>query len=417
MTQAPSTAGVASEAEPRRAPPIWTRSFVLLCIVTILCYFSNYLVAVVLPLFVQSLGGTPVVAGLVFTSFSVTSFILRPLIGHLIDTWSVRGTLFSGGAILGALALVSVVPSIWVTVIANAIRGVGWGAFSTATSTAVALTAPPSRRGEASGYFGMANTAAVALAPALAIWLFAATGQFPVVFALGGVAGLAAAAIILLLPRIGSGATTFWRAFALSGGGMTLGTFIERPVLLASLLLVCVTMTSPVTFAFVPLHARDVGVDNISWYFVASGATSILARVLLGRLTDRGSRGLWVAAGYSLLIAGFLAFTMAYRIEVFIVAAFLNGFGQSLVQPALMALAMDRADPARIGKAMATYSMSYRVGEGIGAPVAGALIVAFGYTGMYLGAIGYMAVGLLLTALNWRTVGKPLASSPSGWQR
>ena len=374
-----------------------------------LCYCSNQLVGVVLPLFVQSLGGTPFIAGLVFTSFSVTSFVLRPLIGHLTDTWSVRGTLLGGGAILGSLALTLVVPSLWLTVISNAVRGVGWGAFSTAISTAVALTAPPTRRGEASSYFNVATTASSAFAPALALWLLAATGQFSVLFILAGAAGLAAVAAIALLPRIGSGSTTFWRAFALPRNGISLETFVERPILLASLLLVCVTMTWPATFAFVPLHAKDVGVDNIGWYFVASGVTSIVARVLLGRIADRGSRGLWVAAGYGVLICAFVVFVVAHDIELFLVAAILTAFGHALVQPSLMALAMDRAASGRMGKAMATYSMAYRVGEGLGAPAAGALIVASGYSAMYFGAMACAAVGLALTALNWDTVGKRIA--------
>ena len=193
---------------------------------------------------------------------------------------------------------------------------------------------------------------------------------------------------------------------------MTVGAFVERPVLLASLLLVCITMTSPVTFAFVPLHAFDVGVDNIGLYFLAAGATSILVRVLLGRFTDRGSRGIWIAVGYCGLIAGLAVFPLAGGIEVFIVAGILTSLGHSLAQPALMALAMDRAAPGRLGKAMATYSMSYRVGEGLGAPLAGALIVAFGYTGMYFGAMVFAAAGLVLIAINWGTVG--LADSTRG---
>jgi predicted MFS family arabinose efflux permease len=68
---------------------------------------------------------------------------------------------------------------------------------------------------------------------------------------------------------------------------------------------------------------------------------------------------------------------------------------------------MDRAASGRMGKAMATYSMFFRVGEGLGAPLAGALIVRFGFPGMYVGAIVIVLTGILLAAINWRTVGKP----------
>jgi predicted MFS family arabinose efflux permease len=210
-----------------------------------------------------------------------------------------------------------------------------------------------------------------------------------------------------MIPRIGSSGTTFRRALTIPREGWSVDAFIERPVILASTLLVCITMTQPVTFAFVPVHARAVGVTNISLYFVATGTTSILARIVLGRMVDRGNRGIWMAAGYSAMIAAFATFIMADRIELFMAAGFLNAIGHSLGQPALSAFAMDRAAPGRMGKAMATFSMAYRVGEGIGAPVAGALIVAFGYPGMYIGAMTYAAAGLALTALSWQTVSKP----------
>jgi MFS family permease len=386
----------------------------VLCAVTVLCYCSYQIPTVILPLFVQGLGGSPVVAGLVFTSFSVTSFLLRPLMGHLTDSWSPRGTLFGGGAILGVLALACAIPSIWVTLVANAIRGIGWGACTTSLSTSVALTSAPARRGEASGYYTVATTLASAFAPALAFWLLDATGQFVTVFGLAGAAGLIAAAATGLLPRVASRGTSLRRALALPRSRVNLGTFVDRPVLLASLLLTCITLTAPVSFAFVPLHAKGIGIENISWYFVASGATSVLARLLLGRTADRASRGTWIAAGYVVLIGAFFVFTLAQRLEVFIAAAILNAIGQSLVQPSLLAFAMDRAESGRMGKAMATYSMFYRVGEGTGAPIAGALIVAFGYAGMYVGAMFFAALGLVLTLVNWRTVGKPIARVLAG---
>src|SRR5436309_10943584 len=136
--QTPSAASTVRHTEQQPPAPLWTRGFVLLCLITVMVYCSYQLVTVLLPLFVQTLGGSPLVAGLVFSSFSVTSFILRPLMGHLTDTWSVRGTLFGGASIIGALGLACGLPSIWAALVANAVRGIGWGACTTSLSTAVA---------------------------------------------------------------------------------------------------------------------------------------------------------------------------------------------------------------------------------------------------------------------------------------
>jgi hypothetical protein len=49
--------------------------------------------------------------------------------------------------------------------------------------------------------------------------------------------------------------------------------------------------------------------------------------------------------------------------------------------------------------------MFYRVGEGLGAPIAGALIKYFGFPGMYVGAMVIVLVGVALVAFNWSTAG------------
>ena len=106
-------AGEPAVSEGVARPPLWTRGFVILCTVTALCYTSNYLINVTLPLYVEDLGGSPVIAGLIFTAFSVTSFILRPLAGHLTDAWSVRGTLMWGAGLLGVFGAALMVPWLW----------------------------------------------------------------------------------------------------------------------------------------------------------------------------------------------------------------------------------------------------------------------------------------------------------------
>ena len=174
------------------------------------------------------------------------------------------------------------------------------------------------------------------------------------------------------------------------------------------MLLVCLTLTTPVTFAFVPIHALSLGVENISLYFIAAGVVSIAARLVLGRQLDRGSRGTWVVGGYLLLAVGFLVFTQARSLEGFIVAAVFTASGASLTHRRSWRWQWTARRLARMGKAMATYSMFYRVGEGLGAPLAGALIVAFGFTGMYLGALAIILTG----SCSPSSTGAPSATPP-----
>jgi predicted MFS family arabinose efflux permease len=90
-----------------------------------------------------------------------------------------------------------------------------------------------------------------------------------------------------------------------------------------------------------------------------------------------------------------------------LVGGVFNSFGQALNNSTTTALAMDLADPARRGKAMATFSISFQLGVGIGAIIAGGLADTVGYRGMYAGSIAIIASGLALVLYNWRSLPAP----------
>jgi MFS family permease len=394
----------ATEVPPAK---LWTRTFVLVCTATVACYSSQYFLVPLLPIYVTESGSSTFVAGLFFAAFSVMSFFVRPFIGKLADTWSIGGVLLLGSLILGLSGLAFLVPVLALAFVVNTVRGIGWAAINTASSTAVAVVAPPSRRGQASGTYSVATTVGAGLAPAASLWLFSQTGGLAPSFLLGGLFGLVAAVIVVTLPPLGAEATRGRGPFTVRGSGFSFDTFIDRRVLLASLLLLSVTTTGTVAIAFVPMHALSLGVDNISWYFLATGTVAVLGRLFFGRYLDQLTRGFWIVVGLLLGIVAFAVLSMATGIGWFVAGGVLNGLALSLSQPSLMAVAMDRADPAQMGRAMATYSMFFRAGEAIGAPMAGALIVAFGYPGMYFGAIASLLLGLVGTLVNWRALALP----------
>ncbi|MDH3445435.1 MAG: MFS transporter [Deltaproteobacteria bacterium] len=69
--------------------------------------------------------------------------------------------------------------------------------------------------------------------------------------------------------------------------------------------------------------------------------------------------------------------------------------GNSIGSSATLALAMERADPNRRGKAMATFSVSYPLAYGVGSLLTGAAVEAAGYSGMFLVLGALQVMGLL----------------------
>jgi hypothetical protein len=63
-----------------KSEPIWTRTFVLLCLAEFLGYAQHFVLQPAFPLYITHLGGSPFAVGLVIASFGVTSVLSRPII-------------------------------------------------------------------------------------------------------------------------------------------------------------------------------------------------------------------------------------------------------------------------------------------------------------------------------------------------
>jgi predicted MFS family arabinose efflux permease len=60
---------------------------------------------------------------------------------------------------------------------------------------------------------------------------------------------------------------------------------------------------------------------------------------------------------------------------------------------------------------MATYSVSYQIGAGVGAIISGALADAFGLRAMYFGSIAVIITGFAILAVTWRLLPRPTRKS------
>jgi MFS family permease len=182
---------------------------------------------------------------------------------------------------------------------------------------------------------------------------------------------------------------------------------LDQGVLLATALNFSSTLAAPALGAFLPLYAKDIGVHSIGFYYVAAGITSILIRPLLGRKSDTMGRGPALAVGFAAQFAGFLLILAAQNLGMILVGGVFTSFGSAIGNSSTTALAMDLANPARRGKAMATFSISFQLGVGIGSIIAGGLADLVGYRGMYVGSATIIACGMGLLLLSWKALPRP----------
>ena len=134
---------------------------------------------------------------------------------------------------------------------------------------------------------------------------------------------------------------------------------------------------------------------------MVSGATSLFARPLLGRVSDKIGRDRSLAAGFILqIVALSLLITVSNLLGVLISGA-LYMLGNAIGSSTTLALALERASPQRRGKAMASFSVAYPLSYGVGSLLMGSAVEVAGYIVMFLSAAALSAAGLAFALLNW----------------
>jgi predicted MFS family arabinose efflux permease len=95
---------------------------------------------------------------------------------------------------------------------------------------------------------------------------------------------------------------------------------------------------------------------------------------------------------------------VASDLTLVLISGVLYALGLSIGTSTTLALAMERANPQRRGRAMATFSVAYPMSVGLGALMAGGVVQVAGYSWMYGMVAGLEVVGLLITLANWSSL-------------
>jgi len=370
---------------------VFTRDFSLAILANLFSFASMYVLLATLPLYVVAIGGTVSDAGVVLACFTLSAVVVRPVVGRLSDRRAKKAIMLGGAVILAVSSLLyAPVHSVPLLMAVRVFHGVGWAAFGTAASALAADLAPLSRRGEAMGYFGVGMNVAMAIGPALGVFLVGWTGYgslFLTAMVLGAAAALTTAGIAEPRRAPGQGALQRgWRSFILPSA------------LFPSAVLFTNALTYASVVALLPLFADEAGLGNPGLFFTVFSVVVLVLRGPLGRVSDRRGRVAVVAPGLSVTFVALLVLSQAHSTAMMLVVAVLYAVGVGAAQPTLMAMTVDRAGPQERGAAMGTYTTAMDLGIGVGSVVWGVVAQSLGFGAMYVaaGLMGLVGVALLL---------------------
>jgi MFS family permease len=376
------------------------REFAGISIAGLLLYFSYTLArSPVIPLFARSLGASSQLVGWIVAASTITGIAVKLPAGALSDHIG-RRTLLLAGACFFAFTpfLYAGVTSIGLLLFLRVIHGNATALFGPAASAAISDITEPSHRGIRLGMYASMQGVGQALGPFLGGALISWLG-FQAPFFVSGLVGCVGLACVLLSVRgssphlVGSSRAKFLQGLQ--------EVFGNRPILATSFTVAAVMVVVGSYNGFFPLYAMEVlGVDawHIGAVFAVQTTTTLLARPLMGRFSDRVGRKSLILAGllWSAALSLFLPQIRSFHVLLAFGAAW--GLGLSVVSSVAGALITDLSRSAHYGAAHGAFGTIYDIGEASG-PILGGLIVAhLGYSAMFtiMGALLFLSSYLFL---------------------
>jgi MFS family permease len=334
------------------------------------------------------LAAGPAAVGLAVGAFSVSTLILRPLVGRWTDRHGRRPLLIGGASFFAVLVLGHLaVTHLAGLVVLRLLLGVAEALYFVAGFAALADLAPPGRAGEALSYNSLALYLGLATGPMIGQALLG-RGGFPLVWsgaaALLVVAAMLAARIpetLQAAPEPGPPAPLIHPAALVPGLGLFTGVAAGSGFL-----------------AFASLHAARMGFDLWSTVLGVFGGVVVGCRILFARLPDRMPPRRLAAAALAVSSTGLAIVGAVPTAWSLFVGAIVLGVGTAFLTPAVFAAIFRRVHPSQRGSAAGTASIFIDLGLSGGPIVLGLVAAASSIRAAFIAAAGLTAAGMALLA-------------------
>jgi MFS family permease len=325
----------------------------------------------IIPTFIDDeLGAGEIGVGLSLASFAAAAICVRPVIGRLVERVGRRPVMIGGALLAGVAGMSGVfVHELWQLLVLRGVAGIGEAALFVGAATLIADLAPPARRAEAASYFSVAVFGGLGVGPIIGDAVLGDDRYARAFVVAGGFAWLAAL-LALAVPRHLAPQVTAAPATDLP----TRRGFerIMHPAAVGpGLVLACGIAGFAVFTAFLPEHARDVGLGGSGSLFAAYSVVCLALRFAGARWLERlgARRAVSIAfASLALALGGLALFPDHWALWG---SALFIGVASAFLYPSLMALTVNRADERERPMAISSFTMFFEVGNIAGGVVFG----------------------------------------------
>ena len=392
---------------------LWNSNYIKVMIANFSLFTAFYLLTPLLPLYLhETFGATKDVIGLVLSGYTITALLFRPFSGFFVDSFPRKTVLmvcFTAFAIFFAGYLAA--STLLLFTIVRTLHGGPFGALTVANSTVAIDVLPSSRRNEGIGYYGLSNNLAMAIAPSFAVFIYAETHNFQLLFWLALIVatfGLIIDATVKL-PQ---------KAPVQAKRALSLDRFFLQRGWLLGINMVFFGFCFGVLSNYLAIYGKQVmGITGgTGTWFMLCSVGLILSRLQGGRalrkglLTHNAAEGMVISlVGYTLFILMPTLSTDIFHLQSNILhlvgyygSALLIGLGNGHMWPAFQNMMISMAHHNERGTANSTILISWDVGMGLGILLGGILAELYGYATAFWTVAIVNLTGVLLFFLRCR---------------
>jgi MFS family permease len=379
-------------AERRPVDPLLTPAFAGLWVYAFVTFFSAFQLLPAIPFRILELGGSTAKAGWFLSVYTYTSAFSAPLMGSLADNIGRRRLLIAASILFICFSIgYGLVTDFRILLLIGAVHGAMWSGLITAASAIMSDYIPASRRNQGLAWWGLSSTAAVAIAPAVGLWVFH-FGWLTLCIELAVLSAAMTVGALLLrptearreVPRRTLSQAWDWRVTqtALS---LTVATFGYGGV------------TSYSAIIAVQRHITPNAI-----YLTAFATTIAIFRIGFSHIGDRVGTKRVLYPSLVLIPIAFALLAVANQRWEMVLSAVLFGLGFGAAYPAFATFILENSDPDRRARTFGSIVWAFDTGIGTGSLVIGGFGDAFGFRTAFLVAAGVSCFSIPIFAWSSR---------------
>jgi MFS family permease len=385
----------------QRDDRLLSRPFVAVTLTAFVFFVYIGILAVTLPPFVENeLGAGEFGIGLMIASFAVAAIAVRPLIGWIGDVRGRRILMVIGALVAGVAGLlVGFVDSLGQLLVLRGFMGIGEAALFVGAATMIADLAPPHRRAEAASYFSVAVFGGLGIGPIIGELLLG-DDRWVFAFVVAGVIAMSSALVVFAVPRSSDVVADRGTAEKVP----MRDRFFHPAAIWPGLVLASSVGAFAAYSAFIPEHARSLGMAGAAGLFTVYSVVCLVLRILGAKVPERLGPGRSVTIALSTMLVSYALVAAVAEVWALWTAAFVLGVGMAFLYPALMAAVVNRVDEHERSTALSSFTMFFELGSMVGGLTLGAVAQVFGKQAGFAGGVVLCLAGL---AVLWTRVADP----------